>query len=70
MVCAENEELAAYMLKKWDEMANQRPKGITENVEMTLTKAYSNLCASKTPIQTLKEFSQIKLVFSSPFCFP
>ncbi|XP_048330077.2 crossover junction endonuclease MUS81 isoform X2 [Ziziphus jujuba] len=60
VVCAENEELAAYMLKKWDEMANQRPKGITENVEMTLTKAYSNLCASKTPIQTLKEFSQIK----------
>lgn len=67
VACAENEELAAYVLKKWEEMANQRPKGISENVEMTLTKAYSNLCASKTPVKTLKEFSQIKWVFSAVF---
>ncbi|KAF3436728.1 hypothetical protein FNV43_RR19475 [Rhamnella rubrinervis] len=68
VACLENEELAVYMLKKWEEMAEQRPKGITENIEMTLSKAYSNLCASKTPIKTIKDFSHIKLSFSSHGC--
>ena len=67
LACLENEELAAYMLRKWEEMAEQRP--ITENIEMTLSKAYSNLCASKTPIKTLKDFSHVKLSFSGPFAF-
>ncbi|XP_024028052.1 crossover junction endonuclease MUS81 isoform X2 [Morus notabilis] len=58
--CRENEELAEYMLTKWQEMADQRPKGISENIEKTLSKAYSNLCSSKNPVQTLKDFSQIK----------
>ncbi|BFG20369.1 hypothetical protein CerSpe_066430 [Prunus speciosa] len=58
--CPENEELAAYMLRKWQEMAEQKPKGISENIEMTLSKAYSNVCNSKNPIKTLKEFSHIK----------
>ncbi|PON74374.1 DNA repair protein [Parasponia andersonii] len=58
--CSENEELVEYMLSKCKEMADQRPKGFSENVEMTLSKAYSNLCSSKTPITTLKDFSQIK----------
>ncbi|KAF3437431.1 hypothetical protein FNV43_RR20184 [Rhamnella rubrinervis] len=60
VACLENEELAVYILKKWEEMAEQRPKGITESIEMTLSKAYSNPCASKTPIKTLKDFSRIK----------
>ncbi|KAM1941581.1 hypothetical protein ACFX13_029141 [Malus domestica] len=60
VVCPENEELATYMLSKWQEMADQRPKGISENIEMTLSKAYANLCKSKNPIKTLKDFSQIK----------
>ncbi|PQQ13140.1 crossover junction endonuclease MUS81 [Prunus yedoensis var. nudiflora] len=58
--CPENEELAAYMLRKWQEMAEQKPKGISENIEMILSKAYSNVCNSKNPIKTLKEFSHIK----------
>ena len=60
--CPENEELADYMLRKWEDMANQKPKGISENVENTLSKAYSNICNSKDPIRTIKDFSQIKSV--------
>ncbi|XP_068344981.1 crossover junction endonuclease MUS81 isoform X2 [Pyrus communis] len=60
VICPENEELATYMLSKWQEMADQKPKGISENIEMTLSKAYANLCKSKNPIKTLKDFSQIK----------
>ncbi|XP_015059702.1 crossover junction endonuclease MUS81 isoform X1 [Solanum pennellii] len=59
VVCPENEELAAYMWNKKQEMA-QSPNGISENISMTLQKAYTNLCKSKTPIKTLKEFSKIK----------
>ncbi|PRQ54978.1 putative ERCC4 domain, restriction endonuclease type II [Rosa chinensis] len=60
VVCSENEALAEYMLSKWQEMADKKPKGISENIEKTLTKAYSNVCNSKNPVKTLKEFSQIK----------
>lgn len=59
VVCPENEELAAYMWNKKQEMA-QSPNGISENISMALQKAYTNLCKSKTPIKTLKEFSMIK----------
>ncbi|XP_014502062.1 crossover junction endonuclease MUS81 isoform X1 [Vigna radiata var. radiata] len=57
--CPENQELAAYMWKKWQEMAEQ-PKGISDNFEMTLSKAHFNVCSSKTPILTIKDFSQVK----------
>lgn len=59
VVCPENEELAAYMWDKMQEMA-QTPKGISDNISKTLQKAYTNLCKSKTPIKTLKQFSEIK----------
>ncbi|THG05642.1 hypothetical protein TEA_000827 [Camellia sinensis var. sinensis] len=59
VVCPENDNLAEFMWKKRQEMA-ERPKGILENIEMTLHKAYSNVCNSKSPIRTLKDFSQIK----------
>ncbi|KAK4372078.1 hypothetical protein RND71_007462 [Anisodus tanguticus] len=59
VVCPENEELAEYMWNKKQEMA-QSPNGISDNISKTLHKAYTNLCKSKTPIKTLKEFSEIK----------
>ncbi|KAM3358272.1 crossover junction endonuclease MUS81 [Capsicum galapagoense] len=59
VVCPENDELAEYMMNKMQEMA-QSPEGISENISMTLQKAYTNLCKSKTPIETLKQFSQVK----------
>ncbi|OVA11675.1 ERCC4 domain [Macleaya cordata] len=58
VLCPENEELALFMRKKRQEMAE--PKGISERIDATLYKAYSNVCNTKTPIKTLKEFSQIK----------
>ncbi|XP_027332483.1 crossover junction endonuclease MUS81 [Abrus precatorius] len=57
--CPENQELATYMWNKWKEMAEQ-PKGISENFDMTLSKAHFNVCNSKNPIQTIKDFSQVK----------
>lgn len=60
MKCPENEELADYVFSKWQEMTVQRPNGISDNTEKTLSKAYSNLCSSKNPVRTLKDFSQIK----------
>nr|POE81103.1 crossover junction endonuclease mus81 [Quercus suber] len=59
VLCLENSELAAYLLSKRQELAD-KPKGITENVDATLSKAYSNICNSKTHIQTLKDLSQVK----------
>lgn len=64
VVCSENGALADYMLSKWQEMADKKPNGISENIEKTLTKAYSNVCNSKNPVKTLKEFSQVKWVVS------
>ncbi|KAK4424864.1 Crossover junction endonuclease MUS81 [Sesamum alatum] len=58
-VCPENEEVAAYLLNKRQELA-QSAKGLSENMDMTLSKAYSNVCNCKTPIKTLKDLSQIK----------
>ncbi|KAK7276951.1 hypothetical protein RIF29_18100 [Crotalaria pallida] len=57
--CPENEELASYMWKKWKEMA-EKPKGISDNIEMALSKAHLNVCHSKNPIPSIKDFSQVK----------
>ncbi|GER48615.1 crossover junction endonuclease MUS81 [Striga asiatica] len=57
--CPENEEVAAFLLNKRQEMA-QSAKGISENMDMTLSKAYSNICHCKTPIRNLRDLSQIK----------
>lgn len=59
VACSKNEELAAFMWNKWQEMA-QRPKGISENLNNTMHKAYSNLCNSKEAIKSLKDLAQIK----------
>ncbi|OWM78430.1 hypothetical protein CDL15_Pgr016154 [Punica granatum] len=57
--CSENEGLAQYMRHKTQELADA-PKGLSENTSMTLNKAYLSVCSSKTPITSLKEFSQVK----------
>ncbi|KAJ1409037.1 Winged helix-like DNA-binding domain superfamily [Sesbania bispinosa] len=57
--CPENQELASYMWNKWKEMADQ-PKGVSDNIEMALSKAHFNVCNSKNPIRTIKDFSQVK----------
>jgi crossover junction endonuclease MUS81 len=59
VVCPENEALVVYLRSKRQELA-EKPKGISENVDFTLSKAYSNICNSTTPIRTLKDLSQIK----------
>ncbi|KZV47285.1 hypothetical protein F511_07708 [Dorcoceras hygrometricum] len=59
VACSENEELAAYMLNKREEMV-QGAKGISDNVDSTLYKAYSNVCNCEHPIKTLRDLSQIK----------
>lgn len=37
-----------------------QPKGLSDNIEMTLSKAHFNVCNSKNPIRTIKDFSEIK----------
>ncbi|XP_031284861.1 crossover junction endonuclease MUS81 isoform X1 [Pistacia vera] len=59
VVCPENEGLASYMFQKWQEMA-EKPKGLSENMDMTLFKAYNNVCNAKNHIKTLKDLSQLK----------
>lgn len=59
IVCPENEELTAFLKNKWQEMA-QNPKGISDNLNNILYKAYSNLCNSKTPIKSLRDLSEIR----------
>ncbi|PKA66988.1 Crossover junction endonuclease MUS81 [Apostasia shenzhenica] len=56
--CNENEGAALYIWKKRQEMAERG--GISDNLDMTLSNAYRNICNSKTPIKTLKDLSQIK----------
>ncbi|KAI3838807.1 hypothetical protein MKW92_020225 [Papaver armeniacum] len=58
VVCSENEELVLFLKKKRQEMVET--EGISERLDSTLCKAYSNVCSTKTRIKTLKEFSQIK----------
>lgn len=59
VVCPENEDIAAFMWQKRLEMA-ETPKGISDKVDMTLYKAYFNVCNSKVPIKSMKDLSQIK----------
>jgi crossover junction endonuclease MUS81 len=59
VVCPENEALVLYLRSKRQELA-EKPKGISENVEFTLSKAYSNICNFANPIRTLKDLSHIK----------
>lgn len=48
----------------------ESPKGLSENIEMALSKAHFNVCNSKNPIRTIKDFSTVKYVFQFPpfFC--
>ncbi|XP_077219254.1 crossover junction endonuclease MUS81-like isoform X2 [Tasmannia lanceolata] len=56
--CPENEDLASFIWKKRQEMADKN--GISDQVDSTIYRAYSNVCSSKNPIKTLKELSQVK----------
>ncbi|XP_020571283.1 crossover junction endonuclease MUS81 isoform X2 [Phalaenopsis equestris] len=56
--CSENENVALHLWTKRKEMAESG--GISDNLEMTLIKAYRSICSSKTPIKSLKDLSQIK----------
>lgn len=58
-VCPENEHVAAFMKNKWQEMA-ANTKGISDNLNNTLYKAYSNVCSAKTPIKSLRDLAEIK----------
>ncbi|KAF3794716.1 Crossover junction endonuclease [Nymphaea thermarum] len=58
VMCPENEGLASFLLGRRDEMAEK--KAISENLELIIYKAYSNICDSKNPLRTLKEVSQVK----------
>ncbi|OMO75886.1 hypothetical protein COLO4_25841 [Corchorus olitorius] len=59
VMCPENEELANYLLQKRQELA-EKPKGIKENTDMTLSKAYTNICKAPHPIKTLKDLNAVK----------
>lgn len=59
VACIENSELADFLWVKREELA-QSPKGISENLDTTLFKAYSNICICNYPINSLKDLSQIK----------
>jgi crossover junction endonuclease MUS81 len=57
--CPANEAVALYLFNKRQEMA-ALSNGFSENLDMTLSKAYGSICGAKTPIKTLKELSKIK----------
>ncbi|TYG84946.1 hypothetical protein ES288_A13G013100v1 [Gossypium darwinii] len=59
VLCPENEELVNYLLQKRQELAD-KPKGIKENTDLTLSKAYNNICNAQHPIKTLKDLNDIK----------
>ncbi|CAN0863564.1 Crossover junction endonuclease MUS81 [Linum grandiflorum] len=59
VLCPDNEVLASCLLEKRKELADS-PKGLSDNLDMTLSKAYTSVCSAKTPIKTLKDFSQLK----------
>ncbi|KAG4164402.1 hypothetical protein ERO13_A13G013200v2 [Gossypium hirsutum] len=58
VLCPENEELVNYLLQKRQELAD-KPKGIKENTDLTLSKAYNNICNAQHPIKTLKDLNDI-----------
>ncbi|KAK1316387.1 Crossover junction endonuclease MUS81 [Acorus calamus] len=57
--CPENESLASYLWNKRQEMAAEAD-GISDRLDMTLHKAYCNICESKSHIRTIKDLSQTK----------
>ncbi|KAL5708222.1 Crossover junction endonuclease mus81 [Ranunculus cassubicifolius] len=57
VICPENEDLAQYMWNKRKEMAESN--SLSERIDSTLYKAYCKLCNTKTPIKTIKEFSEV-----------
>ncbi|KAL5708242.1 Crossover junction endonuclease mus81 [Ranunculus cassubicifolius] len=57
VICPENEELAQYMWNKRKEMAESN--SLSERIDSTLYKAYCKLCNTKTPVKTIKEFSEV-----------
>nr|XP_043617761.1 crossover junction endonuclease MUS81 [Erigeron canadensis] len=59
IVCPENGELVEFMMNKQKEMMNT-PKGISDQNAKMISKAISNVCGSKAPIKTLKDFSNVK----------
>ncbi|KAB1993241.1 hypothetical protein ES319_D13G015700v1 [Gossypium barbadense] len=59
VLCPENEELANYLLQKRQALAD-KPKGIKENTDVTLSKAYNNICNAQHAIKTLKDLNDIK----------
>ncbi|KAI3918006.1 hypothetical protein MKW92_007659 [Papaver armeniacum] len=59
ILCSENEQLVLFIKQKRQEMA-ETPKGISDNIDSTIYKAYKNLCDTKTPVKTLSEFKKIK----------
>ncbi|KAM7263382.1 hypothetical protein ACFE04_001065 [Oxalis oulophora] len=61
LMCPENRQLVNHMMDKIKELADKKkPNGLPEKLDMTLSKAYNNVCNEKLPIKTLKELSQIK----------
>ncbi|KAF6168495.1 hypothetical protein GIB67_001370 [Kingdonia uniflora] len=57
VVCIDNESLASFMFKKKQQLAD--PKSNSDRVDSTIYKAYIQVCNTKTPITTIKEFFQI-----------
>jgi crossover junction endonuclease MUS81 len=53
----DNEEVARLLLEKHRSMLE---KNITDNLSLTLSNAYRNVCAAKEPIRTLKDLLKIK----------
>ncbi|XP_068663277.1 crossover junction endonuclease MUS81 isoform X2 [Aristolochia californica] len=60
VVCPENEDLAAFMWKKRQEMVEAN--AISHRIDATLSRAYASVCSSKNHIKTMKDFSQVKSV--------
>ncbi|EFH44959.1 hypothetical protein ARALYDRAFT_916322 [Arabidopsis lyrata subsp. lyrata] len=59
VLCSQNQGLADYVLQKKQEHED-KPKGLSENLERTFVKAYRNVCDAKDSIDTLKDLSKIK----------
>ncbi|KAF8022235.1 hypothetical protein BT93_G2390 [Corymbia citriodora subsp. variegata] len=57
--CPLNEGLVHFMSQKKLELS-QTPKGLSENTEATLARAIRNVSQSQSPINSLKELSQVK----------
>ncbi|KAI3425613.1 ERCC4 domain-containing protein [Psidium guajava] len=58
-VSPSNEGLVHFMLQKKLELS-RAPKGLSENAEATLARAIHNVSQSQSPINSLKELSQLK----------